>query len=146
MVAFAQTQLACGATRVAQQKRNRLSATKLRAYGDKAGEKGNTYIDLEDMDNTVGSWARYADDDPKRYPALQEEFFERAAAPLTDWRVQLGFTSTLFGLLASAYFFKGVYDLKLPSYTVDSNRYEKYLAPPNVCFENAPPVSPLCFP
>lgn len=49
--------------------------------------EGYVYVDLEDMDNTVGSWSLYADDDPKRYPALQEEFFERAAAPLVDRRV-----------------------------------------------------------
>lgn len=48
---------------------------------------------VQDMDNTVGSWSLYADDDPKRYPALQEEFFERAAAPLVDRRVQIFFTA-----------------------------------------------------
>jgi len=127
-------------------KASRRDAVVRRAYGDKVG-KGTVYVDLEDMDNTVGSWALYADDDPKRYPALQEEFFERAAAPLVDRRVQIIFSLSLFGFLASAYFFKGVYDLGVPAYVIPENtRYEKFLAPPDICFKDAPPLTPLCFP
>ena len=31
----------------------------------------------------MGSWDLYGVEDDKRYPGLQAEFFERAAAPLT---------------------------------------------------------------
>ena len=37
----------------------------------------------QDLENTVGSWDLYGVEDSKRYPSLQAEFFERAAAPLT---------------------------------------------------------------
>ncbi len=38
---------------------------------------------LQDLENTVGSWDMYGVEESKRYPGLQAEFFERAAAPLT---------------------------------------------------------------
>jgi hypothetical protein len=34
------------------------------------------------LENTAGSWDLYGQEDDKRYPSLQAEFFERAAAPL----------------------------------------------------------------
>ena len=37
----------------------------------------------QDLENTVGSWDMYGVEESKRYPGLQAEFFERAAAPLT---------------------------------------------------------------
>ena len=38
---------------------------------------------LQDLENTAGSWDLYGQQDERRYPGLQAEFFERAAAPLT---------------------------------------------------------------
>lgn len=37
---------------------------------------------LQNLEDTVGNWELYGNDDPKRYPALQNEFFERAVKPL----------------------------------------------------------------
>lgn len=37
---------------------------------------------LKDLENSVGSWDLYGQEDEKRYPSLQADFFERAAAPL----------------------------------------------------------------
>ena len=37
----------------------------------------------QDLENTVGSWDLYGQQDEKRYPGIQAEFFERAAAPVT---------------------------------------------------------------
>lgn len=37
----------------------------------------------QDLENTVGSWDMYGEQDSKRYPQIQSEFFERAAGPLT---------------------------------------------------------------
>ena len=38
---------------------------------------------LQDLEDTTGSWELYGQEDEKRYPSLQAEFFNRAAAPLT---------------------------------------------------------------
>lgn len=43
----------------------------------------NQYFDLDDLENTLGSWDMYGQEDEKRYPALQAEFFERAGTSLT---------------------------------------------------------------
>lgn len=40
-------------------------------------------FDLSDLENTVGSWDMYGQDDQKRYNGMQSEFFERAASGLT---------------------------------------------------------------
>ena len=40
-------------------------------------------FDLSDLENTVGSWEMYGQDDSKRYNGLQSDFFERAASGLT---------------------------------------------------------------
>lgn len=37
----------------------------------------------QDLENTAGSWDLYGQQDERRYPGLQAEFFERAAGPLT---------------------------------------------------------------
>ena len=37
----------------------------------------------QDLENTAGSWDLYGQTDERRYPGIQAEFFERAAAPLT---------------------------------------------------------------
>lgn len=38
---------------------------------------------VQDLENTAGSWDLYGQTDERRYPGIQAEFFERAAAPLT---------------------------------------------------------------
>eukprot|EP01025_Chloroclados_australasicus_P059780 TRINITY_DN757_c1_g1_i1.p3 TRINITY_DN757_c1_g1~~TRINITY_DN757_c1_g1_i1.p3 ORF type:complete len:138 (+),score=19.50 TRINITY_DN757_c1_g1_i1:636-1049(+) len=43
------------------------------------GEEGK-YFDLSDLENTTGSWDMYGQQDEKRYPSLQAEFFERAGS------------------------------------------------------------------
>ena len=43
----------------------------------------NQYFDLNDLENTLGSWDMYGEEDEKRYPGLQNEFFERAGSSLT---------------------------------------------------------------
>ena len=36
---------------------------------------------MQDLENTVGSWDMYGQEDEKRYNGLQSEFFERAVGP-----------------------------------------------------------------
>eukprot|EP01023_Acetabularia_acetabulum_P021728 TRINITY_DN2146_c0_g1_i1.p4 TRINITY_DN2146_c0_g1~~TRINITY_DN2146_c0_g1_i1.p4 ORF type:complete len:138 (-),score=40.82 TRINITY_DN2146_c0_g1_i1:139-552(-) len=43
------------------------------------GEEGK-YFDLSDLENTTGSWDMYGQEDEKRYPSLQDEFFSRAGS------------------------------------------------------------------
>ena len=43
-----------------------------RRYGDES-----VYFDLKDLENTAGAWSLYAQDDKRRYPELQNEFFNR---------------------------------------------------------------------
>ena len=38
---------------------------------------------LQDLENTIGSWDLYGQEDKNRYNSLQSEFFERAAGGLT---------------------------------------------------------------
>ena len=44
------------------------------------------------LEDTTGSWELYGQEDEKRYPSLQAEFFNRAAAPLTRRESLLAFT------------------------------------------------------
>ncbi len=48
--------------------------------------------DIQDLEDTTGSWELYGQEDEKRYPSLQAEFFNRAAAPLTRRESLLAFT------------------------------------------------------
>ena len=48
----------------------------------------------QDLEDTTGSWELYGTDDNRRYPSLQNEFFERAAAPLTRRESALAFIFT----------------------------------------------------
>lgn len=43
----------------------------------------NPALWLQDIDNTIGSWDMYGQEDKARYNGLQSEFFERAAGGLT---------------------------------------------------------------
>ena len=59
---------------------------------------------LQDLENTAGSWDLYGQQDERRYPGLQAEFFERAAAPLTRRESVYAFVTagTAVGLCWSA--------------------------------------------
>ena len=48
-------------------------------------------MSLQDLEDTAGSWDLYGQEDTKRYPGIQAEFFERAAGPLTRRNAILGF-------------------------------------------------------
>ena len=58
------------------------------------------WLNAQDLEDTTGSWELYGTDDNRRYPSLQNEFFERAAAPLTRRESALAFifTSACAGL------------------------------------------------
>lgn len=47
---------------------------------------------MQDLEDTTGSWELYGQEDEKRYPSLQADFFNRAAAPLTRRSSLLAFT------------------------------------------------------
>ena len=51
-------------------------------------------LNAQDLEDTTGSWELYGTDDNRRYPSLQNEFFERAAAPLTRRESALAFIFT----------------------------------------------------
>lgn len=46
---------------------------------------------FQDLENSAGSWDLYGTEDDRRYPGLQAEFFQRAAAPLRRREAILGF-------------------------------------------------------
>merc|ERR1712118_197050 len=78
-------------------------------YGD-----DSVYFDLNDMSNTIGSWDLYGQDDDKRYPALQADFFNRAGQALSKREAMLAFC-TLSGTAALlTWGVKGSSDAKLP--------------------------------
>lgn len=65
-----------------------------RSYGSSAAESGryhNSGLVLQDLENSAGSWDLYGTEDERRYPGLQAEFFQRAAAPLRRREAILGF-------------------------------------------------------
>merc|ERR1719386_168521 len=78
-------------------------------YGDES-----VYFDLDDMENTVGSWEMYGEDGKERYPALQEEFFIRAGQALNR-RTAMSTFLTMSGTAAILIWgAKGSQDVKLP--------------------------------
>lgn len=78
-------------------------------YGD-----DSVFFDLDDLENTTGTWDRYGSDDPKRYPDQQAEFFERAAEPLARREIMFTFLGVAGALTAAAYGAVGAKDAKLP--------------------------------
>ena len=52
---------------------------------------GPSLICLQDLENSAGSWDLYGTEDERRYPGLQAEFFQRAAAPLRRREALFGF-------------------------------------------------------
>ena len=79
----------------------------------KYGEN-NQYFDLDDLENTTGAWDRYGNDDPKRYPDQQSDFFERAAEPLTRRETMFTFLGVVGAIAFAAYGAVGAKDAKLP--------------------------------
>ena len=59
---------------------------------ERAGWDSTTLACLQDLEDTTGSWELYGQEDERRYPSLQAEFFNRAAAPLTRRSSILAFT------------------------------------------------------
>jgi len=79
------------------------------AYG-----KDSRYFDLNDLENTTGAWDMYGQDSDKRYPALQNEFWERAGDSLSRKEALRGILA-LFGAGAIlTYGIKGSKDAALP--------------------------------
>jgi photosystem I subunit VI len=68
----------------------------------------------QDLENTAGSWDMYGQADGARYPGLQAEFFERAAAPIARREAVLGLLGLVFPSAVVAWGIKGAKDVKLP--------------------------------
>lgn len=71
-------------------------------------------FDLSDLENTVGSWDMYGQDDQKRYNGLQSEFFERAASGLTRREYLNALVALGGGAALLAFGAKGAKDANLP--------------------------------
>ena len=68
---------------------------------------------LQDLENTIGSWDMYGQDEKNRYNGLQSEFFERAAGGLTR-REYLNGLVALGGAAILIWGAKGSKDANLP--------------------------------
>merc|ERR1719240_2001264 len=78
-------------------------------YGDES-----VYFDLDDMENTAGSWEMHGQDGKKRYPALQEDFFIRVGQALNRRAAMLAFCAMSGTAAVLAWGAKGSIDTKLP--------------------------------
>lgn len=78
-------------------------------YGDES-----QFFDLDDLENTVGSWDLYGQEDEKRYPGIQAEFFQRAAAPLARREALYSFLAITFSAGVLLWGAKGSKDVSLP--------------------------------
>merc|ERR1712124_142435 len=78
-------------------------------YGDEA-----IYFDLDDMANTIGNWDLYGQDDTKRYPSLQADFFNRAGQALNRRAAMLAFCAISGAIAIVGWGLKGSKDAKLP--------------------------------
>eukprot|EP00208_Stichococcus_sp_RCC1054_P002792 CAMPEP_0206139398 /NCGR_PEP_ID=MMETSP1473-20131121/5824_1 /ASSEMBLY_ACC=CAM_ASM_001109 /TAXON_ID=1461547 /ORGANISM="Stichococcus sp, Strain RCC1054" /LENGTH=136 /DNA_ID=CAMNT_0053533175 /DNA_START=62 /DNA_END=472 /DNA_ORIENTATION=+ len=85
-----------------------------RSVAVKGYGKESQYFDLDDLENTVGSWEMYGVEDDKRYPNLQAEFFERAAGPLTRREAIYSFLAVSFAGAILVWGGKGSKDARLP--------------------------------
>jgi hypothetical protein len=68
----------------------------------------------QDIENTAGSWDMYGVADERRYPGLQAEFFERAAAPVARREAILALLGLAGPAGILAWGAKGSKDVKLP--------------------------------
>merc|ERR1712093_144929 len=78
-------------------------------YGDES-----IYFDLDDMENTVGSWEMYGEDGKKRYPALQEDFVNLVGQALNRRGAMLAFCAMSGTASVLIWGAKGSRDAKLP--------------------------------
>merc|ERR1711904_113783 len=78
-------------------------------YGDES-----IYFDLDDIENTAGSWDMYGVDANKRYPDIQSDFFERATTGLARREAMLGFLALGGGASILVWGAKGSKDASLP--------------------------------
>ncbi|GAB4820982.1 hypothetical protein N2152v2_008028 [Parachlorella kessleri] len=79
-----------------------------------AYDKESQFFDLNDLENTLGSWDMYGQDQEKqRYNGLQSEFFNRAAGSLNRREYLLGLVA-LGGVGILVWGGKGSKDIKLP--------------------------------
>jgi len=69
---------------------------------------------LQDLENTIGSWDMYGQEDQKRYNGLQSEFFERAASGLTRREYLNALIALGGGAALLVWGAKGSKDAKLP--------------------------------
>jgi len=79
------------------------------AYG-----KDSRYFDLNDLENTTGAWDMYGQDSDKRYPSLQNEFFERAGQSLSRSEALRGILALCGVGAIVTYGLKGSKDANLP--------------------------------
>merc|ERR1712124_178952 len=79
----------------------------------KCGEE-SVYFDLDDLENTVGSWEMYGSDSKDRYPAIQEEFFDRACQGLSRRGAMFTFCIMTFATGLLTWGAKGSKDAMLP--------------------------------
>ncbi|KAL4551164.1 hypothetical protein Ndes2526B_g05470 [Nannochloris sp. 'desiccata'] len=96
-------------TRVAAR---RVSAKRTSPVVAKYGEEGR-FFDLSDLENTIGSWDMYGQDEKRRYNGLQSEFFERAAGGLNRREYLQGLVA-LGGVAILVWGAKGSKDANLP--------------------------------
>ena len=68
----------------------------------------------QDIENTAGSWDMYGVTDERRYPGLQAEFFQRAAAPVARREAILAFLGLAGPVGIVAWGAKGAAAVKLP--------------------------------
>eukprot|EP01024_Parvocaulis_polyphysoides_P073933 TRINITY_DN95381_c0_g1_i1.p2 TRINITY_DN95381_c0_g1~~TRINITY_DN95381_c0_g1_i1.p2 ORF type:complete len:138 (-),score=26.24 TRINITY_DN95381_c0_g1_i1:180-593(-) len=77
------------------------------------GEEGK-YFDLSDLENTTGSWDMYGQEDEKRYPSLQAEFFERAGSAVNRRESIFAFLAIGGPAALLVWGGKGTKDISLP--------------------------------
>nr|ABA01145.1 chloroplast photosystem 1 11 kDa subunit [Chlamydomonas incerta] len=93
--------------------RPRVAARKAVRVSAKYGENSR-YFDLQDMENTTGSWDMYGVDEKKRYPDNQAKFFTQAT-DIISRRESLRALIALSGVAAIVtYGIKGAKDADLP--------------------------------
>lgn len=69
---------------------------------------------LQDLENTLGSWDMYGQEEKKRYPDLQAKFFENATSGLGRREAMLGFLVGTGGASILVWGAKGSKSLSLP--------------------------------
>ena len=79
----------------------------------KYGDDGK-YFDLNDIENTSGSWDMYGLEEGVKYPTSQEEFFKRASFGLARREALLGFIALGGGSSILVWGLKGSSDAQLP--------------------------------